>query len=1214
MRPLVNIKLFVLVLTCLISNSMSYGQIRKIADLDLNPGGVIYDVADVPVIDCYVVVGDFNTIGTGLEEVDVTNIAFIDKSDFSINTDYTGSAMFGSIDYPIYSVETYNTFVLGGPPSWNVTTTNNLYIGGKFTTINGDPHSKLARIVFTQIDSNPVISTVDGWDPEIDFWDATHYINDMTITNDTLVIAGDFLDMGGIHVRQGLAAYSVPGNTLLTTYLDNPPGYAYGYNSVNFLNGELLATANNLTDGKFAKVMPDGQWDNSVNYIPVSSVSDNYYDFRMLNDSLILLNHGWKFSYAASSIEYNIFNINNGINYSQQPDPYIPTVTAANQSAIYKHYLYTGTSNSTFTPYLSSIDINELGTIGWSGGSTTPATVLWDGQVNTPFNEQQRQQLFVEDNYLFTSASNMTSAGGSGAVGFAVYCLEPEDPQDFNIFDLTICEGNVRTYSIPTVPYAEGFRWTYSGTGAKMIMTGSGNSHQPFTDTIVTGVGAKSIEVKFEQGTTGGILTVYPYSTCNTTNDYLYAAPKSIVLTAAPIPNLTLVEDTMSFTCVQDSFYLIAQSTDAGATFEWYHEAFLQVSEDSLYLDVGTGPSEASYFLATVEEPINGCQLTDSVFVYYDTIPDSVLVSNIIATPPVFDCNTSSLSLDYPITGASVGWDLLSTASPPYANSYTIYDSNDSLNLWVYVTYNDNGCTAKNEFVIPHNDTIIGGTLTGYPNFGAIPIDSVNCFNPTLSLECDTINGFGYNGNAEWIIGGAPSGNTLNLTEADTVGVNGFGTNTYQFVTSNTDNGCTDTLDVTVKFDFEIPFVATYNGANTINCSASSLELAHDLNGGADVIEGWLDGVGVQTLEDTLIVTTLGEYYYEVESVINGCTNADTVTVTQTTELLLDLPTDTLVCPGQTVAVIALPINNVEATTYIWSTGDNTQGINVTGGVDTQVSVIAETASGCFGYDTLDILVNAPITADFIVSSACTDGAIQVSNVAGGAGSYQYSLDQINWQTTTVFTNLNFGTHTIYIQDALGCVYSFSETISDNSSGLDVNFLVSTYNGQGDTLAIVNISDFTGFDSIVWVLPDTAEIYSVDDSMVVLSIQTGGWYDVTLIGYQDTCGYSFTKPVFFGDLSPDYNVNYDSLGIQSTSIYPNPTSGTFAVDVVFGIEQNYSIVVTNMNGQPLAGMSVTGIGTSVSESFNFPFGSPTGPYVIHIIADFDAVQKTIILN
>ena len=212
MCPRLKIKLLVPVFTFLLSVITSYGQTLKFTNLNLNSGGVIYDVADVPLINCYVVVGDFTEIGgvTGF-----SNIAFIDKDDFTVNVLYTTNNIFKLIDAPIYTVEVFSTYKYG-PPTWIPKTTDYIYIGGKFTTIGtipAVPHSKLALIKFEEIGTT-LTYAVDAWDPNIEFGAAFPYVNDLEIKGDTLVFAGDFLDF--VDGSQfGLGAYSVPGHNLL---------------------------------------------------------------------------------------------------------------------------------------------------------------------------------------------------------------------------------------------------------------------------------------------------------------------------------------------------------------------------------------------------------------------------------------------------------------------------------------------------------------------------------------------------------------------------------------------------------------------------------------------------------------------------------------------------------------------------------------------------------------------------------------------------------------------------------------------------------------------------------------------------------------------------------------------------------------------------------------------------------------------------------------
>lgn len=1189
--------------------STFHGQILKTTNLDLNSGGIIYDVDYVPLIDCYVVVGSFTSIGTGVDQVSgLSNIAFINKSDFKVNLTYSTSP-YAKADDDVYSVEVFADQFYN-PILHTTIYRNHVMIGGRFNTIDTQARGKFAKLLLTrQAGSSSVSMALNSWNPDFDQGSTTTYVNDLLIKGDTLIAAGNFLS-SNTDYRPGLLALSIASGTLFTNYLNNATYYANGYNSLLLLNNELYVTANNSSDARIGKVLVDGQFDPSVSYQIFPGASNLYYNMVPFNDTMIHVINGWKFSYGVSEDESRLYSINTG-KYYDGADPYLPKNIPV-QSIKYKNYLILG---SGATPYLASYKIDTIGSTSWNTFSQAPALPNWDGQVTTGISGDVHNQFSIKDNYLFVSDLNMTSAGGSSRAGLAVYCLEPDDPKDFIVFDTTICPGNQIIYTIPQANMANGYRWVYTGAGASYRV--AGNPSLPFnalTDVSIVSDTANSIEIKFDQNTTAGTLSVYPMVECNQgLNDFVYAKSKSLNLTLAPLPNISVVLDTMSFTCVRDTLLLIAQSTTPAVTYAWDYNTLPVSINDTLTIDTSMIITDSSYYYVTVTEPVNQCQSYDSIFVYYNTYPDSINVNNIVSTPAVFDCATDSLYLSLSITGATIGWDLSSNATVPSMSSFTIYDANDSLTVYAYSTNNTNGCVAKQQFGITVDQTPLVGTIQGYSNFStAAIIDSLSCSADSLQLICDIVPANG-NGYAQWV-SNPPINDTLLLTSVDSMGMNAlFHTNTYQFITVNNNNSCVDTLNATVKFNFDKPYVSVYSGPSSLNCSDTNLVLVHQLTGG-NVQEGWIDTTGNQTFNDSLGISTIGNYYYQVVSLDNGCLNEDTVSVIQTTELLLDLKPDTLICPGQNVNVTVTPINNIDQTSYTWSNGGNTQTTSVTGGVDSLVSVIAQTVSGCTGYDTIAVLITPPVNATFNTFAGCTNGAIDVASVSGGAGSYEYSLDQTNWQTTTSFTGLGYGTYTIYVRDLLSCVYNFSATVSSSSTGPDVNFLASTYNTQGDTIAIVNISDFTGFDSSVWVLPSIADVISEADSMVITSILTGGWYDVTLMAYLDSCGYSYTEPVYFGEENPQFTVDYDEKGIQSMNVYPNPTTGNFTLEVVFGVKQNYSVVITSISGQPMSGMSVNGLGLDFTQNFTFPGSAVTGSYLIHVISDYDAKQIVIILN
>jgi hypothetical protein len=1173
--------------------------------LDLNSGGEVYDVAFDDSRNLYIIVGDF----TSVQGQSRKNLAILDGTTLQCTNEAPITSMNGvirTIEFAKFQNQSQYT--------------RYLYIGGSFTSINGvsSQRTYMARLKYTTGIMNSTSYAVSSWDVSNNFenWGNGGFygVNDLLLKSDTLIAVGDFIFYNDVpsYASQYLAAFKIEMNgNALSQFQENLfPNHPWsasnscynltmGHWSIRNIRNEFYITG-------YAKFDANG---NPTGCIQYCGNERRFHDLEVHESSGDTIIFGYK-QYAGGS-GIHAYDINGSVlnapfGCSGESIPII--LTGAGYGFIESY------NDNVYYAGESSIDVFECtSTAPVSANHSFTPNFDWDGSPDQDFWTPQKIKRIR--NKLFVSGDQLTSIDGQSRTGLALICLEPENPSFFNNFDTLICEEESVIYTIPPVNYAEGYRWTYSGTGAQYRIANSGNAFQPLNTVIIPSL--SGIEVKYPAGATSGVLSVEAYSTCNTATDYLFSKPLTLNIQVVPIPDVNIVEEFMAFTCLVESFDLSVQSNTPDLLWVWQYDLNSAVlgTTNTLLVDINSGPTEedSSYYYVTGTELINLCVNKDSVMIVYDNLAEAVDPSTIVQVPGVFDCATDSLYMTNTTPGTIVNWALNSDPNN-LLTDFIIYDANDSLEVICYLTYDANGCTAQQAYNIDVNDETLTGEIVGYT--GSIPLDTLDCNDPNLVLECVLSSG---NGIVEWVIDGVGAGNTLNLSESDTVGMSAVNTQTYVYATTNLDNGCTSTANAVIYFDFTTPFISSYSGPSSINCSASDLELIHDLSGG-NVQEGWLDASGVNTNSNSLFVNTIGSYVYEVISLDNGCSVEDTIEILLTTELLLELQEDILLCDGQIGSITVTPINNTETTSYTWSNGLSGQTIDVLGGTDTEVSVIAENSSGCIGYDTITVNTASAIEAVLEASSGCTGGAVQVLSVSGGTGSYSYSMDAFTWQQDPVFSELPFGDQTIYIQDDLGCTYSFLATIDENTASFDMNFLASTYNAQGDTIAIVNVSNYTGFDSIGWVLPLGAIVHSIDDSMVVMSMNAAGWYDVTMLGYQDTCSYSFTNPVYFGDYAPLFDEDYEQMGITNVLVYPNPTlmsgapPGFFTVDIELGIVQSYAVLVTNMSGQPVPGMSDNGVSQSVSIDFTFPLGTTPGPYVIHIIADYDARQENIILN
>ena len=1175
-------------------------------NVNLNSGGVVYDVDYDSFYNAYVIVGNFNSING----VTRNNFAFIDANTLAVLT-YNPIT---SINGEIRTVEVVKN---------NSFNTSYIYIGGNFTSLNSQTRTYITR--FSAVTDGGIVPyTLNNWN--VPFAGATNGgiegINDMLVHADSLVTVGQFYLEGPNAVLTsnigmfGVAVFDADASSpqLKNSFQSATPLFTFSdaLYSIDRLGSKYLITGSINSSQPYISLH---NLNGSLSYaIPPSNLSastgpvDDAHYFLSELDTVILAN----FRSGANTVDNFA-----GLTSSSSPSSISQSVGNYNEFAIIKKHVF---ALNWATNSISALRRNPI----------SPSSAFFINPANFPTNNidlvnnngtlarnSAYRPLMTSGSKLFISSKDLTTVSGQARIGLAVICIEPADSKPFTSFDLSICEGNVRTYTLPKVDFANGYQWSYSGAGASYRLANSPPAAPfiPLTGNVhISDLNANSIQISFGPNTSGGILSVKPYSLCNTTTDYQFSNTQTLSLTLAPAPNLS-VFDTLSLNCYSDTTAISASSSNAGATFTWEYNGSTASGNTVLVINDGMSTIvDSIYYVATVTEPLNGCKATDSTFFFVDTIAAPIPFGAFSTSPATYNCITDSMELIANVSGANVQWSTQSS-NPTYlyTNPHTIY-SDDTLVFWGYATYTSNGCRSQAQIMVQTDYSTAPGVLLGYPSFsGGDLVDTINCYSDSLILVADVTSPYNGIASAEWLINGTLSGDTLNLTVADSAGMNSFNLNNYTFRTTHSISGCTTDLDVLIEFDLEKPFVFESTSTPSLNCSQDSVLLTHQTTVGS-VTQGWLDDLGLPTGNNQRYATTSGSYIYQVQGNQNGCLNSDTTLVTSDLTLLIDLPSDTLICPNEVISATASAINNTEVHTFLWSTGATTSTIDFTGGVDTGASVIVQTPSGCIGYDTITVSITPPVLAYTSGLTGCVGGVLQIDSVSGGAGNYSFSIDGTNWQTNSSFDNLPFGEHTILVQDDLGCVYTFIDTIDLFDAGIEMNFLASTYNALGDSIVLVNITDFSGFDSVAWIVPPAATVYFSSDSVLELNINQIGWYNISLVGHLDTCYYTFTKSVYFGDSKPDFDGNQSSLGIQSVLITPNPTTGNFSVDLALGTEQNYSLLVTNMNGQPMNGMSVTGVEKNSATPFEFPLGTPAGSYLLHVIADFDAKSYIIILN
>ena len=841
----------------------------------------------------------------------------------------------------------------------------------------------------------------------------------------------------------------------------------------------------------------------------------------------------------------------------------------------------------------------------------TGSTLSINGTPNSTYCDSIND-LKVVKNYLILTDRNLSQVNGSARKGAAIFCLEPKNPTGAITGSNPVCAGSIGDYSFNDVEYNTGYRINYSGTNAQFSFDNGVTWISTITNYmyVFAGTGAPvNFKVKYLDNATSGNLTITPFNTCNTSTDYQYAKSLALAITVNPKPTLNISASETMFNCIVDSTIIVATSNAVIPAFLWSWNLQSMGTNDTL-IRFGSGTlagnyPEGWYICNVVNE--NGCTKKDSVLITEDfTLPAIDVNNDVSANPASWTCNTTSMQLNATIPNTSIYWTTLTDTTVQFSNPHTITSYLPS-SFKIYVTSTINGCTNNQTYQIIDDQITIDGYL---PNIGtniSFDADTLNCSVDSLNIACAIwpSDPNAASGTIAWLVNGVEANDSLLVTLNDSI----FATNdvlVLSYVTTNTINTCKDTNNLTIIFDTELPFIGTTIGGTSINCSVDEVVLSHQQTGG-QVSEGWLDNSGNQTFVDTLLATNTGDYFYEVTNLQNGCKAIDTVTVLQTNELYLSSSNDTLVCPGSVVNLQTSPINEVATFTYSWSSGGTSNQTSVTGGNQT-VYVDVTSSTGCIGQDSIVVSITPPIVADFQDFIGCGDnsGSLQVLSATGGAGNYTYAINGGTFGTATLFEDLSVGQHQISIQDGLGCVYDFTDSISANAQGPELEFLVATFSQAGDTLALVNTTIFAGFDSVAWVFPAGITVTAQYDSLTFIHAADTGWYEVTLVGYIDTCLFSFTKEFHVDNTKPLYPEFGQSLRIQSTLLFPNPTTGTFNLEIEFGVEQDYSIIVVNNLSQPIIGMSAKGDALTCDHTFSFPSGSIPGMYQVIILSTYDA--------
>lgn len=201
-------------------------------------------------------------------------------------------------------------------------------------------------------------------------------------------------------------------------------------------------------------------------------------------------------------------------------------------------------------------------------------------------------------------------------------------------------------------------------------------------------------------------------------------------------------------------------------------------------------------------------------------------------------------------------------------------------------------------------------------------------------------------------------------------------------------------------------------------------------------------------------IMTIGSTVIHVKvSTPDGCFKVVRLSLTLNPKPEVNLPDHIDFCKGKSVTLDA----GNGFTSYLWNTGATTQTIVVSTPGNYSVKV-----TNNFGCETVaSTQVTYSILAE-IVSVTVTNNSATV--LLSAAGDYEYSLDNITWQDSNVFTNLSIGEYIVYVRTKSGCIIG-----QKNFSIFNIPNMI-TPNGDGfnDKWRIKGLENYSGTEVSVY--------------------------------------------------------------------------------------------------------------------------------------------------
>lgn len=337
-----------------------------------------------------------------------------------------------------------------------------------------------------------------------------------------------------------------------------------------------------------------------------------------------------------------------------------------------------------------------------------------------------------------------------------------------------------------------------------------------------------------------------------------------------------------------------------------------------------------------------------------------------------------------------------------------------------------------------------------------------------------------------------------------------------------------------------------------------------------------------------------------------GCTATAAVSVNVFPQPMVDAGDDVTISTGQSTSLTASG-----GVSYQWSTGEQSETIQVMPTVATTYAVTATDANGCTASDEVSVNIFAPISLQLIATDPvfCVGGSSQLAtNVSGGTGNFSYSWTSVpaGYSSSSINPVVSPTVSTRYIlvvSDGFTSVTDSVDLIVNPLPAADAGNDASILIGGGTTLSA------TGGDFYLWSTGETSASITVSPThtatytVVVTDANGCSAADMVTVIVDTTLPLEGTiaatdSVICTGEVlqlnavalngAGNYSYSWASMPAGFSSTLPNPfvnpdQTTQYTVEISDGAESislSIEIVVNPLEPQP----TITGAGDSLVSS------------------------------